>query len=144
MPRCKNCQSEITKFDTDICPVCGEPHPIDPNYETIDVTSYIKPQEGYDLYHSKSRKTAALLCLFLGYFGVHDFYLGFQKRGLIELFSSLVLIGGVGSLFFFLNLIPNAFAYLIPFLALWLCYIALSFFYFKKDNLKDGHGEFLR
>ena len=35
----------------------------------------------------KSKKTAALLCLFLGYFGFHRFYLGHTLIGLIQLLT---------------------------------------------------------
>ena len=145
MPRCRNCQREISKFDKDICPYCGENNPIDPTYETIDVTSYIDPQgQGYELYRSKSRKSAALLCLTLGFLGIHNFYLGFKKRGIIECAISILFIAGVGSALFFSGLLANALAFVLPFLAVWLLYGLWSIQYFKKDNLKDGHGEFLR
>ncbi len=145
MPRCKSCQKEITKFDTDICPYCGEKNPIDPNYETIDVTSYIKPQEqNYELYRSKSRKTAAFLCLGLGYLGVHSFYLGFRRTGLIQCLVSILLIAGIGSALFFTKAWESPLAFLVPFFVIWAVYMLQSIYYFKKDNLKDARGEFLR
>ena len=40
MPNGKNCGARITKFDSDICPVCGFKHPIDVSKEeTSDITS---------------------------------------------------------------------------------------------------------
>lgn len=35
----------------------------------------------------KSKKTALLLCIFLGYFGVHQFYVGKIGKGLLYLFT---------------------------------------------------------
>ena len=41
----------------------------------------------------KSKIVAALLALFLGYFGAHDFYLGFKKQGIIKIVLTLTVIG---------------------------------------------------
>lgn len=35
----------------------------------------------------KSKKVALLLCIFLGYFGVHQFYVGKIGKGLLYLFT---------------------------------------------------------
>jgi len=40
----------------------------------------------------KSKTTAILLCLFLGGIGVHRFYLGYTKYGVIQLLT----LGGIG------------------------------------------------
>ena len=40
----------------------------------------------------KQKLVAALLCLFLGYFGVHRFYLGYTSIGVIQIFT----LGGCG------------------------------------------------
>lgn len=145
MPYCKNCHKEITKFDTDICPYCGEEKPIDENYVTMDMTQHIDPQaKGYKLYKSKSHRLFSLLCLFFGYFGIHNFYLGFTKRGFIDLGVTVFIVAGAGCVLFFTKLLANAWAFLIPFFALWIFYIALGIVYFRKDSLKDSNGEFLR
>ena len=80
----------------------------------------------------------------LGYFGIHNFYLGFQRKGIIEIILTLLFVGGVGSALFFTNVLPNALAFLFPFLFCWLVAAVCSITYYKKENLKDGHGEFLR
>ena len=49
---------------------------------------------------SKSKIAAGLLCFFLGYFGVHRFYLGYTTIGLIQLFTC----GGLG-IWFLIDLI---------------------------------------
>jgi len=146
MPTCKNCHREISKFDADICPYCGCPRPIDDNYKTKDMTGFVDPVSGaYKLYKSKSRKAAGFLCLFLGWAGAHDFYLGFRKRAVLELAGTLVFVGGFGSLLAFTILTSDLFiAYAAPFFVAFLVYAIASFNYFTKDSLKDANGEFLR
>ena len=74
MPYCKNCHKEITKFDEDICPYCGTKNPIDPTYKTMDITSHIDPVKGtFELYKSRSQKTAAFLMMAFGYTGAAFF-----------------------------------------------------------------------
>ncbi len=144
MPYCKSCHQEISKFDVDVCPYCGQEHPIDAGYKTMDITKTIDPlAEGYSLYKSKSQRKWAILTMLLGYLGVGSFYIGFKKRGLIELLLSVILIAGVGTILFLLVL-KNAFAYLIPFFAIWLVYIVIGVICLKKDSPKDASGEFLR
>ncbi len=40
----------------------------------------------------KSKVVAALLALFLGGFGVHDFYLGYKKQGIIKLILTITVV----------------------------------------------------
>jgi TM2 domain-containing membrane protein YozV len=144
MPQCKNCHREITKFDNDVCPYCGTPHPIDENYKTKDMTQFVDPVTGnYQLYKSKSKKTAALLAIFLGWTGAHFFYLGYKRNGWIALLASLVLIGGGGSLLFFFSGL-GWLGYLTAFLVAWIVYPPLAVRYLKSDTYKDANGEFLR
>jgi TM2 domain-containing membrane protein YozV len=146
MPTCRYCHKEISAFDKDVCPYCGEPHPIDENYKTKDMTQFVDPVTGnYKLYKSKTRKTAGLLCLFLGWSGAQYFYLEELKRGIIAIVVTLLVTGGLGAaLFFLVPVLHNALAFVIPFAANWLFYIGWSFVFFFKDSLKDGNGEFLR
>ena len=41
----------------------------------------------------KSQLVAALLCFFLGGLGIHDFYLGYIGKGILQIFLSLILVG---------------------------------------------------
>ena len=45
-----------------------------------------QPQETQILIEQKSKKKSLLLCIFLGYFGVFQFYLGKRKIGFLYLF----------------------------------------------------------
>ena len=114
------------------------------------MTSFIDPQKPKSgLYKSKSRKTAAILCLLLGFAGIHDFYLGFKKKGLINIIFTACFVGIIGTVMLILNLtkvidwsIPGG--YLLPFALVFLFHAGYSLHYLYKDSLKDGNGVFLR
>lgn len=144
MPKCRNCNKTISKQDFDICPYCGTPHPIESGYKTQDVTQFIDPVTGeYELYTSKSRLVAVLLEAFLGLFGAGFFYLGRKKWALISLIVTLVLVGGVGSLIYFLAW-PSFLAYLIFIIVSYLPHWGYAFYLGLSHSAKDGQGEFLR
>lgn len=147
MPFCKYCHEEISKFDADLCPHCGKPHPIDPTYQTMDITrNFVKMEGSYkDLPKSKSLKTAVLLCCLLGYFGVHDFYLLKAKTAIIELCSTLLGVTIIGLILYFaVPGLSSGLAFLIPFAAFWIVYVLRGIAMLKLENPKDGRGEFLR
>ena len=144
MPYCKYCNQPISKFDTDICPNCGGASPIDPNYETMDITKRFDHFQGGTLYRSKSQKVAAILSMTCGFFGVHEFYIKRPKIGLIILAITLVLVGGLGSILACAAGAHPALAYTIPFGVDWLFFVGYGILFLKKDSPKDGEGEFLR
>lgn len=47
---------------------------------------------------SKSKTVAALLAFFLGCYGIHDFYLGYKKNGIIKIVLTLTVIGSFVSI----------------------------------------------
>jgi hypothetical protein len=67
---CSACQKEIS-HEAKTCPHCGQPSPDKP-------VGYVSP---------KSRAAAALLCLFLGCFGIHRFYVGKIGTGILQLIT---------------------------------------------------------
>lgn len=145
MPECRNCHREISKFDNDVCPYCGTPHPIDENYKTKDMTSFVDPVTGdYKLYKSKSKKTASILAFSCGYTGAPLFYLGFRKKGILALAIFLVFYIALAlPLFFFVK--PLSFwSFLIPLFLAYLVNVPFGVRYLKNDSLKDVNGEFLR
>ena len=47
----------------------------------------------------KDKTTAALLAIFLGCFGAHDFYLGYKKQGITKILFTITIIGAIASYF---------------------------------------------
>jgi TM2 domain-containing membrane protein YozV len=53
-------------------------------------------QENYNQpYRSEKKVAAGVLAILLGAFGVHKFYLGYTKAGIIQILLSLLCIGGL-------------------------------------------------
>ena len=143
MPVCKYCGRKITNQDFDICPYCGEKDPIDVKYKTKDITSFIDPASGEPLYKSKSKKTAGILEMFLGIFGVASFYLGFKTKGIVSIIITVLLVGGLGTALFFIFPSLKPLGFIIPFLLVFLYHFAYSFKYFLKADIKGADGELL-
>ncbi|MCR5491506.1 MAG: TM2 domain-containing protein [Bacilli bacterium] len=145
MPYCKSCHAKISKFDTDICPHCGERNPIDPDYATMDITKRFDLMgDNEPLYRSKSQKTASILSMTLGYFGVHFFYIKKINFGIFAILATLVLVGGIGSALYFGADVHPAISYLAPFAAVWVYWLVYGILFSKRNSPKDGEGEFLR
>ena len=145
MPKCRNCGKDIKRYEDDICPHCGCANPVPKNYETMDVTKTIKKMaaENSDLYRSKSKRAYVLLCLLLGFFGAHNFYVGKAKLAIVDIIITLVLVGGLGSLLTFLTPL-SFFGYLIGFGVSFLLFAFNALLLNGRDSLKDGSGEYLR
>jgi len=145
MPNCKNCNREISNFDNDICPYCGCEHPIEDDYQTMDITRNItKKNPSYQLYKAKKKKTFALLAFFLGFLGIENFYIGFKKKGLIKLLCSIGIYGVLTAvLYFFIFKNYLSFALSGAFLIL-IFNVIPGIVFLCKDSPKDCNGEFLR
>jgi TM2 domain-containing membrane protein YozV len=85
---CKQCGIKIPE-GTKFCPECGanqsnvsEPKPNQPILNGVE---------------QKSRLVAGLLGIFIGTLGIHNFYLGYNKNGIIQILlttlGSFILIG---------------------------------------------------
>lgn len=95
---CKNCGTEIPE-GAGFCPSCGTPAGADapktagePAQPTQQPAQPTPPAA-----NRKSKIAAGLLGIFLGSLGIHNFYLGFNKRGLLQLLLS-VCTCGIGAL----------------------------------------------
>ena len=93
---CKTCGGEL-KDGTVYCPNCGAPVEGEKKPETISNTS--APTASGD---TRSRLAAGLLGIFLGGWGVHNFYLGYNSKGAIQIVVTL-LTCGIGALWGFIE-----------------------------------------
>lgn len=73
---CTNCGKELNE-NQDVCLNCGV---------TIKKTTTNNPE-------AKSKLAAGLLGIFLGYFGVHNFYLGYTGKAVAQLLISILSCG---------------------------------------------------
>lgn len=144
MPKCKVCGTRLTKFDKDICPVCGTKSPFgDEINETIDITSEIdiNNPEFKDAF-PRHRKTAFLLFVLLGWTGYPFFYLRKKKLFPIWGLINIALIAGLSVAFYFITKIVFV-GILIAFGAVILANTFVGLYFLLFPDVKDGSGEFL-
>lgn len=108
MSYCRNCGSELPENAT-VCPRCGTmcgngtafcPHcgkPVAPGDVFCNECGEKLPEQknNYGVgpeakVAEKSKLTAGLLGIFLGAFGVHNFYLGYTSKAVIQLVITLI------------------------------------------------------
>jgi TM2 domain-containing membrane protein YozV len=105
--KCPNCGRE-TQDQTKFCGFCGaemnkptskKAKPIEPEVMDEKDVKRKQSQSFNPQSEPKSKLVAGLLAIFIGGLGIHNFYLGYTNRGLIQLLlstvGSLVLIGPV-------------------------------------------------
>lgn len=79
MINCPECGKEISS-NAESCPYCGSPV-WKGQAKKQTVSSYVT------ITSNKSKKTALMLCIFLGWCGIHQFYVGRIKTGFIYMFT---------------------------------------------------------
>lgn len=142
MAKCKYCGETISRLDKEICPFCGGLKPLEgEDNSTQDFTKALESCE--DMPVAKSKVIAAILAFVLGVFGMHAFYLGKYKIGLIALGITLVSVAGIGSILFF-TVFHNALAFLIPYFVMEALMIGVGIAYLTRHDITDANGEFLR
>ena len=82
---CENCGSKLSASDT-YCSNCG--HPVN-----NDIKIDLSKNNYQSTSNQKSKIAAALLAIFLGGLGIHNFYLGNTNKGLTQLL--VCIIGGI-------------------------------------------------
>ena len=143
MAKCKYCGQNISRLDKEICPFCGGKNPLDgTDTTTQDVTKVLGQYVDAKKIKHHSRILSAILAFFLGFLGIHSFYLGKKKAGLITLAISASLIGIVGTILFFLTPL-GVFAYLIPYFVIEIMMIIVAVSYLVRHDVTDANGEFL-
>ncbi|MBD5460783.1 MAG: TM2 domain-containing protein [Lachnospiraceae bacterium] len=97
---CRNCGEQYPTDQAVICVKCGTPKGQGSNFcpncgKPVNPTSAVCMNCGVALqnaaqYQPKSKMAAGLLGIFLGAFGVHNFYLGYTTKAVIQLVCSIV------------------------------------------------------
>ena len=145
MPSCRNCGARLSKFDKDICPVCGVLKPLEGvDSETVEITSQVDLsgfQAGQKVV--RRRKTLLLYFLLIGFTGAPFFYLKQKKNAFLWLIGNLAVIGGLFAFFFFALNLHIALAIILPILTVYILNIAVALIYYFLPDLKDGEGEFV-
>ena len=145
MPSCRNCGARLSKFDKDICPVCGTKNPLEGvSSETIDITSQIDIagfSDGQKVV--RHRKTAMLLSMLIGFTGAMFFYLKQKRNGLLWLSINILALSSIFLLLYLLAGLQLVIALIVPIALIILTNIGVGIYYYFKPNLKDGEGEFV-
>lgn len=102
---CKNCGNQMDDVavvcvkcgaskgsGTNFCANCGQPENPGAAF-CVNCGAAVNAGAPIPAGAQKSKLVAGLLAIFLGSLGIHNFYLGFQKKALIQLLVSL--IGGI-------------------------------------------------
>lgn len=145
MPYCKKCHTRIDKFNKDRCPICGEVNPFDGiSSDTIEITTNIDTSSIGELdYHPRTRKALLIFFCTLGIFGIPFFYMYRKLAGFIYAFINLALLAGLILIFALAVNLHIAIAIVIALAIIYSINALVGLYYYRKPNLKDGHGEFL-
>jgi TM2 domain-containing membrane protein YozV len=87
---CENCGTKVP--DTAIyCPVCGAKIGAEGSYNG----NIFKDYASVPTTSTKSKSTAILLGVFVGFLGAHNFYLGNTKKAMMQLGCSIIGLPGI-------------------------------------------------
>ena len=99
MYKCRHCGLEYMTDEAVMCPRCQAPKGKGTNFCPFCGSQALPGQKicsncGVDMDHYgevgvKSKTAAGLLGIFLGVYGVHNFYLGYYKKAVIQLVATL-------------------------------------------------------
>ena len=145
MPNCRNCGARLSKFDTDLCPVCGIKDPLQgTSSETVEITSQIdlsQMQEGQKVVRRRKKMIAYFFAL--GFTGLPFFYIKKYVLGLIWLVTNLAVLGGLFAVFYFAMHAHIAVAIIVPLLIVYVVNAIVAAIYNFLPDIKDGEGEFI-
>ena len=145
MPNCRNCGARLSKFDKDICPVCGIKDPLQGvNSETVEITSQVDLsgfQEGQKVV--RRRKKMLILFLTIGFTGLGYFYLKKKKNALIDILITVLLFSSGFLLLHLLAGLNIALSIILPIIAIYIVNIIFGLVLYFTPDLRDGEGEFV-
>ena len=145
MPNCRNCGARLSKFDNDICPVCGTKDPLKGvSSETIEITSQVdlnNLQEGQKVI--RHRKKMLILFLTVGFTGMGFFYIKKKREAFICLVTSVLLFTSGFLLLHLLAGLNIALSIIIPIATVYVLNAVLGLIYYFTPDVKDGEGEFI-
>lgn len=144
MPNCRNCGARLTKFDKDICPVCGTKNPLDGVLsETVEITTEIDlSDENFSNYKPLYKKTLLILFCLIGWTGAPFFYLKKTAWGFLYLILNLIVIAGIGFPIFFTDL--SFWGFVISVGVSYIVNIIVGLVFFFQNNLRDSGGNYVR
>ena len=107
---CKNCGNELFQ-GASVCTRCGAQVGAGSDFcyncgQQADPLAVVCVKCGYQLTghpitapgtEQKSKLAAGLLGIFLGYLGIHNFYLGFTNKGIAQLLISVLSFGALAA-----------------------------------------------
>lgn len=88
---CQNCGTQVADDNQAFCPNCGASLGVNTNTNTF------AQQQTVVNNNQKSKMAAGLLGIFLGGWGIHNFYLGYTGKGIAQIIVT-ILTCGIGAL----------------------------------------------
>lgn len=88
---CPNCGTQVADDNQAFCPNCGANLGVNTNTNTF------AQQQTNVNNNQKSKMAAGLLGIFLGGWGIHNFYLGYTGKGVAQIIVT-ILTCGIGAL----------------------------------------------
>lgn len=146
MPNCRNCGARLSKFDKDICPVCGFKKPLDGVVSnTVEITTEIQTVKGeFTNYKTKSRVVTCVLSILLGWTGAPFYYIKHPATGFIYFLISIIFGGGLFAIFYFFANLDLVLSIVIPIIVIYVINLIIGVVFLYYHDLKDGSGEFLK
>ena len=95
--KCPQCGQEMDN-NAVVCTKCG--FVLNANINPPDPGSPFIGRTG-----TKSKYIAAVLALFFGALGIHDFYLGFNKKAIIKIVLSVFSLGTISAIWGFVDFV---------------------------------------
>ena len=145
MPNCRNCGVRISRFNKDLCPICGTKKPLEGVVsDTMEVTAQVDLsgiKEGQRVL--RRRKPVLLLFALIGFSGAAFFYLKQKMKAFMWLAINLIVIAAFFLLFYYLLQAGLVLSVSLTIAVLYIFNITTGIVYFLLPNLKDGEGEFV-